>query len=263
MIRKVLIFILLGFIAMQSYAQYTFFPNSGMITYERKFHVQNYLKRKYLNKPDLNSWDKIFVDEVVKNGPVEVLTKHSLKFYNDETLFETIKEDYPSNYRGALRYLPLKEDTKTYKNMKSNVFSRLVSFGDDELLLHDTIPQVKWKYTDEYREIAGYECRRANGLIQDSIYVVAFFSNQIAVSGGPELVQGLPGMILGLSVPSLNINMFATKVELTNQSVSSQLTKNKKIQPESIETIKKKIRTSVFDSMQDDQFQNQWSKLLF
>lgn len=244
-------------------AQYAFFPNSGTITYERKFHVQNYLKQNYLNKPDLNTWDKMFIDEVVKNGPAEVQTKHSLKFFDNETLYETIKEDYPSNYRSALNYLPIFNDSKTYKNLKSNMFSRLISFSGDELLLEDTIPDVKWKYTDEYRNIAGYECRRANGLIQDSIYVVAFFSNQIAMSSGPELIQGLPGMILGLSVPSLNINMFATKVELSNQSVSNQLTKSKKIEPQSKTKVKERLKSSVYDWMDEKTFQKQWSKFIF
>ncbi|MBL1411253.1 GLPGLI family protein [Sphingobacterium faecale] len=263
MIKTVLLLTFLNFVLIETHAQYAFFPNSGTITYERRFHVQNYLKRNYLNKADLETWDKMFVDEVVKNGPVELGTKHSLKFYDGETLFEIIKEDYPSNYRSALNYLPVFNDSKTYKNQKTNMFSRLIHFGGDEILLKDTIPNVKWKYTDEYRNIAGYDCRRANGLIQDSIYVVAFFTNQIAMPIGPELIQGLPGTILGLSVPSWNINMFATQVELNNQPVSSQLTKGKKVQPKSKVEIKELLRVSVYDWMDEKAFQKQWSKFLF
>lgn len=263
MVRATLLFIFLNIILIDVQAQYVFFPNSGTITYERKFHVQNYLKRNYLNKADLNTWDKMFVDEVVKNGPMEIGTKHSLTFYDGETLFETIKEDYPSNYRSALNYLPVLNDSKTYKNQKTNMFSRLIHFSGDEILLEDTIPVVKWRYTDEYRNIAGYECRRANGVVQDSIYVVAFFTNQIAMSGGPELIQGLPGMILGLSIPGWNINMFATQVELNNKSISGQLTKSKKVQPKSKKETRELLRRSVYEWMEEDVFQKQWSKYLF
>ncbi|RZL12152.1 MAG: GLPGLI family protein, partial [Pedobacter sp.] len=47
------------------------------------------------------------------------------------------------------------------------------------------------------------------------VYVVAYYSNQIAVSGGPESFTGLPGMILGLALPHENITWFATKVTET------------------------------------------------
>ncbi|RYG04202.1 MAG: GLPGLI family protein, partial [Chitinophagaceae bacterium] len=79
-------------------------------------------------------------------------------------------------------------------------------------LVKDTIRKINWKITDETREIAGYECRRANAIIMDSVYVVAYYANQIAVSGGPESFAGLPGMILGLALPHENITWFATKV---------------------------------------------------
>lgn len=258
-----LFFILLISLSVELNAQYAFFPNSGTVTYERKFHVQNYLKRNYLNKPNLDTWNQMYVDEVIKNGPVEMLTRHSLRFFDGESLFETIKEDYPSNYRIAIDYLPLLNDSKTYKNQKTNKFLKLIQIGGDEVLMEDTVPYVKWKYTDEYRNIAGYECRRANGLIQDSIYVVAFFSNQIAMSSGPELVQGLPGMILGLSIPSLNVNMFAVKVELNNETVSSQLTKSKKVHPQTKKEVKEILRRNVFDWMDDKDFEKYWSKILF
>ncbi|MFZ4863789.1 GLPGLI family protein [Sphingobacterium sp. Mn56C] len=249
--------------AMQLRAQYAFFPNSGTVTYERRFHIVNFLKRNYLNKVDLDTWDKMYVDNVIKNGPNEVVTKHTLSFFNQETLFESTKEDYPSNYSAALRYLPVFNESKTYVNYHKGTFQKLLPFGADELLLADSIPTVRWRYTDEYRNIAGYECRRANGLVQDSIYVVAFFTNQIDIPGGPELVQGLPGLILGVSIPTLNINMFATKVELTNTPVSSVLTKKKKVVPENKEQVTKKLKATVYDWYTEEKFQKQMSKVLF
>jgi GLPGLI family protein len=46
----------------------------------------------------------------------------------------------------------------------------------------------------------------------DSIYVVAFYTDQIPVSGGPESFTGLPGMILGIALPYEHITWFATKI---------------------------------------------------
>lgn len=79
-------------------------------------------------------------------------------------------------------------------------------------MVKDSVRKITWKITDETREIAGYTCRRANALVMDSIYVVAFYAIQIPVSGGPESFTGLPGMILGLAIPHENITWFATKV---------------------------------------------------
>jgi GLPGLI family protein len=46
----------------------------------------------------------------------------------------------------------------------------------------------------------------------DSIYVVAFYTTQIPISGGPESFNGLPGMILGVALPHENLTWFASKV---------------------------------------------------
>jgi GLPGLI family protein len=45
--------------------------------------------------------------------------------------------------------------------------------------------------------------------------VVAFYTDEIPISGGPEQMGGLPGMILELAVPRLYTTWVATKVEVT------------------------------------------------
>ncbi len=67
---------------------------------------------------------------------------------------------------------------------------------------------------DEIRTIAGFECHKAVARICDSVYIVAFYTDEITLSGGPESFHGLPGMILGLAVPRLYTTWFATKVEM-------------------------------------------------
>lgn len=85
--------------------------------------------------------------------------------------------------------------------------------GKTYVLSGDSVPSIQWKLTNEKKEIAGYTCRRANGLLFDSIYVVGFFSEQFSIQSGPESFRGLPGMILGISLPSEHISWFATKVQ--------------------------------------------------
>jgi GLPGLI family protein len=68
----------------------------------------------------------------------------------------------------------------------------------------------------DVRQIAGYECRKAIAIINDTVSVVAFYTDEILLKGGPEGFTGLPGMILGLAIPRYNTTLFATKVEAKN-----------------------------------------------
>jgi GLPGLI family protein len=82
-------------------------------------------------------------------------------------------------------------------------------------VVNDTIPTIKWRFTNESREIAGFNCSKAVGKIFDSVYVFAFYTNDITISGGPCSISGLPGQILGLTIPRLYTSYIATKVSLT------------------------------------------------
>ncbi|WP_143306399.1 GLPGLI family protein [Chitinophaga vietnamensis] len=79
----------------------------------------------------------------------------------------------------------------------------------------DSARQIKWKITSETRKIAGFQCRRANAVMMDSVYVVAFYTNEIVPRGGPESFGGLPGMILGIALPHEHITWFAQEVYTT------------------------------------------------
>lgn len=92
---------------------------------------------------------------------------------------------------------------------------------DDIYIITDSLLQITWRFTDEYRNIAGYECRRVNGATKDSLYVVAFYTDEIPLSAGPALINGLPGMILGLVIPEMHVQYWATKVDYTNDLVQN------------------------------------------
>ena len=85
---------------------------------------------------------------------------------------------------------------------------------ESTFLLQDSSRHVPWKFSNDHRDIAGFDCRKASAVIMDSLFVVAFYTDQIITPGGPESFCGLPGMILGLAIPRLHTTWFATKVEL-------------------------------------------------
>jgi GLPGLI family protein len=98
-------------------------------------------------------------------------------------------------------------------------------------LMQDSLAKIKWRLTPDTRTIAGFECRKAVGILDDSVAVFAFYTDEIMISGGPEGIHGLPGMILGIGVPRLHTTWFATKVEVfdVNTSAVKPETKGKKV----------------------------------
>lgn len=84
---------------------------------------------------------------------------------------------------------------------------------EQKFLVLDTMRKMDWVIKDEIRTIANYKCRKAVGRICDTVYVVAFYTDDIVVNGGPEMFSGLPGMILEIAIPRLHTTWVAEKVE--------------------------------------------------
>ncbi len=93
------------------------------------------------------------------------------------------------------------------------LYQRKTVAGGD-FLMEDSIPHINWRLTNESRDIAGFKCRKAAGIIMDSVYVFAFYTDEIVIPGGPCSVSGLPGMILAMTVPRLYVSFMATKISV-------------------------------------------------
>ena len=87
---------------------------------------------------------------------------------------------------------------------------------EETFLVQDSLLKIKWKITADTRNIAGFQCRKAVGILFDTVAVFAFYSDELMIPGGPEGIHGLPGMILGMGIPRLHATWFATKVQVVN-----------------------------------------------
>lgn len=93
--------------------------------------------------------------------------------------------------------------------MQKNVWGSILN-------IEDSITSLHWKITNDTHVIAGFNCRKAVTQIFDSVYVFAFYTDEIILPGGPCSINGLPGMILGVTIPRLYTSWIATKVILNN-----------------------------------------------
>lgn len=113
------------------------------------------------------------------------------------------------------------EDNVWYMDHTANKFSMQKMVFGSVFITEDSIPVINWKITNESRIIAGFNCRKAEGKISDSVYVFAFYTEEILVPGGPCSINGLPGMILGVTIPRMYTSWIATKIMVNNVPVNT------------------------------------------
>lgn len=190
-------------------AQNEHFTVHGTIEFEKNINMYAMIQKQIT--PDNEAFFAPILESYKKTQPQFKKVKSTLSFTDNKTLYRPIVPTESNDMifsemamSGQPNIIYTDLDTKTSATQKT-VYEEL-------FMVKDTARKINWKITDETREIAGYTCRRANALVLDSIYVVAFYAIQIPVSGGPESFSGLPGMILGVALPHENVTWFATKV---------------------------------------------------
>ncbi len=185
-----------------SFAQVKFI-SSGHIEYEKRVNQFSF----YDKEDDEEPW----VVEMKKVFPKMVNEIYYLDFNETKSVYKLAKENTDVKYMWGRK--PSETDV-TVKDIKNNQILLQRDIFEQTYLVKDSLQNYEWKISNETRLIAGFECRKAVTKICDSVYIVAFYTDEITVSSGPESFGGLPGMILGLAVPRLQITWFATKVEL-------------------------------------------------
>lgn len=113
------------------------------------------------------------------------------------------------------------EDNIWYMDHGTRKFSMQKMVFGTAFITEDSLPVIHWKMTNESRVIAGFNCRKAEGRISDSVYVFAFYTDEILIPGGPCSINGLPGMVLGVTIPRMYTSWIATKVMVNNVPVNT------------------------------------------
>lgn len=204
---KFILLVVLIFTIHHLFAQNVRFVNSGVIEFEKSINQHAAIRKAMARAGGMMGGS---FDDYKKSLPQFKILKSTLTFSDNKTLFTPIVE---TGGHGIFGGSPESEQSNiTYTDLSTNTFTTEKTFFEETFLIKDSPRKINWKLTSEMRDIAGYECRRANAIIMDSVYVVAFYTDKIPVSGGPESFTGLPGMILGVALPHDNITWFAKTV---------------------------------------------------
>lgn len=187
------------------------FPASGTITFEKSVNVYAIINAKMKQNED-NSFYKQYLEAYKGSTGQFKRLSAKLAFSGDKTLFTPLPDEKASDVMSSMSQVY--QPNIVYTDLGLGRYTCQKEVYGENFLVSDSVRKIKWKITSETREIAGYHCRRANAVIMDSVYVVAFYTDQIHVAGGPESFTGLPGMILGVALPHDNVTWFATSVDL-------------------------------------------------
>lgn len=186
------------------------FTFNGTVEYEKTLNLYALMKK---NMDDNDGFVQSIFEAFKKDNPQFKKLKSTLTFTKDKSLFTPLPDENPLKNSFFWEGAPTTQQTNvTYTDLGTNTSITQKKVFEEQFLMRDSLRKINWKITSETRDIAGYTCRRANALVMDSVYVVAFYTDEIPVSAGPESFTGLPGMILGVALPHENISWFATKV---------------------------------------------------
>jgi GLPGLI family protein len=178
------------------------FISKGRIEYERKTNQHAFMDEN-------NVWEAT----AKKNLPKFVTFYYDLNFDNNRLLYKAGRDAdvQKQRYWGVFE-----AENIVATNLDSHTVVTQKSIFGDSYLISDSMRNIKWKISPEIRKIAGFDCRKAVGKVMDSIIVIAFYTDEILPSGGPESFGGLPGMILGVAIPRMHTTWYATKLQLAD-----------------------------------------------
>lgn len=206
--KQIIIILLLMPLGSLLFAQPTF-VTKGKIEFEKR---ENLYKNMESWGNDDEQGEDAFMATIKKSMPQFSSTYFDLYFDESRTFYKPGREVAEQKIPEWLQS-PANSNV-VYNDMAKQQLTLQKTFYGTTMLLQDTVRHIDWRITNDMRTIAGFECRKAVGRIMDSVYVIAFYTDQIVTPGGPESFSGLPGMILGVAIPRINTTWFATKLEV-------------------------------------------------
>ena len=218
-----------------------------------------FVKKTNLHKSLGNeSW----TEQIKKVIPKYVNDKFILTYKNGTSIYKGIVEEenekssqVPEWVHSSVAGIEILQTKDSFK-MRKDIMEIKVQ-------IKDTIWKLNWKINaTERRNIAGFDCRKAVATFNDSIIIYAFYAEELVGSTGPELIQGLPGAILGLGIPKYNVTWFAEKVEFNAKQFQPILVPKKKEKLYSLKSFKDEMK-SIWGGRWDKRAEAMYWKILF
>ncbi len=152
------------------------------------------------------------------------ITKNRL-FFNPSTSFYTNVEeeenqDINTSHDGANVQIKMNRPQQDiFRNLDNSTYAMLTDFAGKKFRVEDSLKTMAWKFVDETKKIAGYDCKKAIFHNEDNKQdIIAWYSEALVCASGPQTFWGLPGMILGVDINDGLQVITAQKITLKNVS---------------------------------------------
>jgi GLPGLI family protein len=174
----------------------------GTITYEVKTNMHRRI-------PAERAQMKEMIPEFRTSG-------EQLFFKNSETLYVPIIVDEPEEINhGGMRMRFTPPTVEIYHNLDEAKRLTYREFMGKKYVIEDTVQIMPWKFGTETKTIAGYDCRQAFYTNeQQTISVVAWYTDKLPPFLGPETYTSLPGTVLEVDINDKERVITAKKIEL-------------------------------------------------
>ncbi len=236
---KIFIFTISIFFFANLHAQQ--FISEGVIEYEVKANIQKTIG------------NNTFAEMLKENLPTFKTGYYTFTFSGNKSIYKFDHWDPKAKIPDFLRKSD--EENVWFTDYNTGRLTMQKNMYGSNLVVDDSIRNLQWKLTNENRIIAGFNCRKAVTTIFDSVYLFAFYTDEITIPGGPCSISGLPGTILGVTIPRLYTSWIATKVMVNGVNVSSiKATTSKK--PYNLKNLEAFLIDRTKDEYSDDEERN-------
>ncbi|QRR01005.1 GLPGLI family protein [Dyadobacter sandarakinus] len=211
----------------------------GEVTYEKVFHwTRIYSRLTYLSNEEKDRMKQTWGNDDEYKEKMTLLFNEKQSFYTYKK-----KEENEGGYSWN------REDYRIYRNLENGTKTDIIQMIGKTYIVEDSIRVPSWKIMNKIKEVAGHMCMMA--VTEDTIKsqkITAWFANDIALTAGPELYTGLPGMILELEINDGDITVSATELKM-RPVPAAELDVSKKLKGKKITN--KQYDSLVFSHIQD------------
>jgi len=180
--------------------------------------------------------------EMMKKIPQTHNIKKVLLFKGQEAIYKEKlgNEDLEvtnENDGNEMKFVMKTPESSLYTDLKSKSMIHSLEFFGKQFLVTGDIKKCLWKITGEQKTLLDMVCQKA--VLQDTAQnVVAWFTTQLPIGGGPNGYNGLPGMILSLDIDEGSRVITAERI-IYRDLLPEELSKPDKGKPVGVEEFEK------------------------
>ncbi|MDX6190760.1 GLPGLI family protein [Flavobacterium sp. Fl-318] len=189
--------------------------------------VVNFTEKRIVSKEKLEAIPEFARKNALATYDYTLEYSNGVSFYKNNSEVKNVdsveksdskstKEEVSSNKQEILHKVTNKFVEKWYyadfnkDELLFSVYNGKDFYGKDHLL------QWNWQISNETKEINGFQCRKATSEAF-GYYFTAWFTEDIAISAGPDKFNGLPGLILYIGTK--HYEYVATSVKVNKEPI--------------------------------------------